>query len=548
MQLRAFALRVEEQLTNVAFDKIGFIFPTAALPSWKVILTRAKFLSGIKPVLYDRCPNSCICYAGLYAGDRTCCFCKTPRFDESGHPAASFAYLPFTPRLKAFVANPTLAAQMQYRKQQHEKDNLGSVEDVFNSVHYRQLCQERVRVAGKDLPHCHFSDGRDVAMGFSTDGFCLYRRRGKKSAWPLLLFTYNLPPDVRFHLANVISLGIIPRKPKDIDSFLWPMVKEFLRLAIGITAYDALSDMSFRLHAYLILLFGDIPAVSMLMLMKGHNGLSPCRMCQIRGVAMPGETTSKTKYVPLFRCDEENSGQNVQLDPLDLPLRTHDDFMEQAEEVQSAPTATESKRLAREYGIKGVSILSQLSSISFPRSFPYDFMHLIWENLLPNLIKLWTGTFKGLDEGNEHYHLSPRAWTAIGKACSKAGPLIPAAYGPKPEDLSDPSVNMTADAWSFWALYLGPILLESRFKKRRYYDHFVDLVRLLNMCLQYEYTPDDIAKIKTGFASWVLQYKRYVCYHGYNIYIDICRQLLLPAQQSPAVYVCLNCSRAPAHR
>lgn len=508
MQLRAFALRVEEQLTNVAFDKIGFIYPAALLPSWKVILARAKFLSGIKPVLYDRCPNSCVCYAGIYADDDTCSYCSASRFDKNGQPAAKFAYLPITPRLKAFVANSTLAAQMQYRKHQHDKGGLGSVEDIFDSEHYRLLCQERVRVASKDVPHCHFSDHRDIALGFSTDGFCLYRRRGKKSAWPLLLFNYNLPPDVRFHLANIISLGVIPCKPKDIDSFLWPMVEELLRLAMGITAFDALSEKAFLLHAYLIVLFGDIPAVSMIMLMKGHNGFSPCRMCKIKGIATAGD---KTKYVPLFRRDEENPGQHIELDPLNLPLRTHHEFLQQAEDVQSAPTGTASKRLAREYGIKGVSVLSQLSSINFPRSFPYDFMHLIWENLIPNLTELWTGTFKGLDEGSEQYQLLPSVWKAIGKACAEAGPLIPADYGPKPEDLSDPAVRMTADAWSLWTLYLGPILLERRFKKRRYYDHFVELVRLLNICLQYEYTPEDIDEIKTGFASWVKKYERLVC-------------------------------------
>jgi hypothetical protein len=231
-------------------------------------------------------------------------------------------------------------------------------------------------------------------------------------------------------------------------------------------------------------------------------------MCKIKGIATAGD---KTKYVPLFRRDEENPGQHIELDPLNLPLRTHHEFLQQAEDVQSAPTGTASKRLAREYGIKGVSVLSQLLSINFPRSFPYDFMHLIWENLIPNLSELWTGTFKGLDEGSEQYQLLPSVWKAIGKACAEAGPLIPADYGPKPEDLSDPAVRMTADAWSLWTLYLGPILLERHFKKRRYYDHFVELVRLLNICLQYEYTPEDIDEIKTGFASWVKKYERLVC-------------------------------------
>ena len=63
------------------------------------------------------------------------------------------------------------------------------------------------------------------------------------------------------------------------------------------------------------------------------------------------------------------------------------------------------KALAKEYGVKGVSILFNLSSLTFPTCFPYDFMHLIWENVIKNLILLWTGDFKGLDEGSGCYQI-----------------------------------------------------------------------------------------------------------------------------------------------
>jgi hypothetical protein len=55
----------------------------------------------------------------------------------------------------------------------------------------------------------------------------------------------------------------------------------------GVQAFDALSGKMFLLRGYLILVFGDIPAVSMIMRMSGHNGFSPCRMCKILGVHVP---------------------------------------------------------------------------------------------------------------------------------------------------------------------------------------------------------------------------------------------------------------------
>jgi hypothetical protein len=114
------------------------------------------------------------------------------------------------------------------------------------------------------------------------DGFAPFRNR-MTTCWPLILFNYNLPPEDQFHINNIISLGIIPgpKKPIDMDSFLRPLVEEMVQLAAGVTAFDSISHSAFVLCAYIIVVFGDIPAVSLLMRMKGHNGQVPCRFCNI---------------------------------------------------------------------------------------------------------------------------------------------------------------------------------------------------------------------------------------------------------------------------
>ncbi|KAL7270371.1 hypothetical protein RUND412_006929 [Rhizina undulata] len=45
------------------------------------------------------------------------------------------------------------------------------------------------------------------------------------------------------------------------------------------------------------------------------------------------------------------------------------------------------------YGIKGISILTRLEAIDFPRSFPPDCMHLFFENIVPDLFKIYRGNF-----------------------------------------------------------------------------------------------------------------------------------------------------------
>ena len=71
-------------------------------------------------------------------------------------------------------------------------------------------------------------------------------------------------------------------------------------LEIGVSAFDLIAQVIFELHAYLIVNFGDIPAISMIMCMKGHNAISPCRMCDIQGIRIPSSWIT-THYVPLNR-------------------------------------------------------------------------------------------------------------------------------------------------------------------------------------------------------------------------------------------------------
>lgn len=260
------------------------------------------------------------------------------------------------------------------------------------------------------------------------------------------------------------------------------------------------------LFAFLMIVFGDIPAISMLIHMKGHNAILPCRLCEIRGVRTPG-TNVTTHYVPLNREHFPRNVQPRKYDPLNLPLRTHEEFMRQAKEVDFAINKAESERLAKFYGIKGMPALSVLSTLSFPRSFPYDFMHLIWANLIPNLILFWTGTFKALDHGNEGYFLTTDVWKAIGKATAAAGRTIPAAFGAPVPNLSLNGAHMTCETYSIWTLYYAPILLRGRFVKTRYYNHFVDLVQLLSLCLQFTITEEEINYLEKGFQKWVQKYE-----------------------------------------
>jgi hypothetical protein len=121
---------------------------------------------------------------------------------------------------------------------------------------------------------------------------------------------------------------------------------------------------------------------------------------------------------------------------------------------------------------------------------------------------LWTGNFKDLDEGPESYQFNPTVWEAIGSATAASGSTIPSAFGARPPNVADDKMACTADTWSFWILYLGPVLLRNKLTKQTYYDHFIDLVKLIHICLQFKISKDDIKTLRTGFQNWVEKYKK----------------------------------------
>ncbi|CCO37326.1 hypothetical protein BN14_11481 [Rhizoctonia solani AG-1 IB] len=141
-------------------------------------------------------------------------------------------------------------------------------------------------------------------------------------------------------------------------------------------------------------------------------------------------------------------------------------------------------------------------------SFPYDFMHLIYENLVPNLIQHWTGTFKHLDQGSEHYVLTLAQWIAIGVETAAATRTTPGSFvGTLPNIAQDQSLY-TAEAYGFWIQYIAPIVLKGRLSNK-YYQHVLDLRAILDLCLQFEIPMEQIDELELWIIRWVADYKAY---------------------------------------
>ncbi|QRV85537.1 Transposase family Tnp2 protein [Ceratobasidium sp. AG-Ba] len=510
---QAFNYKVYTDITGKAFDLLPHAFPQFHLPKPSEYDTRVAKLSGIKGTRIDCCINSCVAYTGPYRKSKDCPSCGEARYKIKRHQGRPnqrvarrhFLYIPLIPRLVNMYRDPATAKLLGYRADREPRAD--TVSDIFDGSHYNKLRGRCVTVRGRPLDHQYFSSPTDIALGLSTDGFGPFRK-DRQTCWPLLVFNYNLSPAIRHRLENLLCLGVVPgpTSPKEIDTFLAPLVDELEELARGVPAFDGQHMRPFCLRAYLLTCFGDMPAVAKLMCMKGVNGKHPCRACKIIGIR--GANT-KTHYTPLSRPFATDNEGPRSYDPYNLPRRTHAEFLRDALHVEKAKTNAAENRRSRRTGINGLSALVRVSSLDFPGSFPHDFMHVMFENVLPTLIKIWTRTHKFSTFGttDEGWYLKPSVWSAIGKACEKSGNTIPSRFGCRVPNLAGKKTHVTSEMMFLFATLLAPGLLFRRFDDDVYYRHFISLVTLISKCCQLEYSRDDVQFIREGFAKWVRKYE-----------------------------------------
>ena len=144
-----------------------------------------------------------------------------------------------------------------------------------------------------------FKSAQDVALQLSLDGFQLVNMKTHETT-PVIILNLNLPPDIRYRQENILTSFIIPgpRKHRDLDSFLLPLVEELEGLDHGVDAFDAYNNDSFSLYAWVLFVTGDGPALADITGLKSPgNAKLPCRQCPIVATGYKGpEKASKTTY------------------------------------------------------------------------------------------------------------------------------------------------------------------------------------------------------------------------------------------------------------
>ncbi|KAJ3500927.1 hypothetical protein NLJ89_g9571 [Agrocybe chaxingu] len=304
-------------------------------------------------------------------------------------------------------------------------------------------------------------------------------------------------------MGRLICVGVIPgpKGPKRLDTFVSPFEDECVSLAYGIKTFDCTTRDYFPLRGYQLFFLADIVAMEKGLNIKGHNAKCPCRSCRIRAVNDPN-SKNKTYYVPLFHP----SGQTA-WDPKNLPLRSHGDWCRATRAIENASTKKDKEAIAQKTGIKGMPAFSRVGSLNYARGMPWDFMHLLFENVVKNLFNMWMGSFKNLTSENEDFIIPADIWKKIGKETVNAVKYIPSQFVRSVKNLVDDQTTMNAEAWSFWFMYMAPILLKNRLVEK-YYRHACDLVTIMKMCTQFSITREEVDELEEHIIQWVQRYEK----------------------------------------
>ena len=211
---------------------------------------RLQKLTQLWPRLIDCCRKSCMAYTGQYDSLQACKYCGEPRYRSPGKPFQCFLYVPLGQRLLRQYRMHRRAHTLQtYCRPFFERpiDYFPSeLTDWWDGRRYRELRRDGL-----------FTQYTDIALQLLLDGVQVIES-SNHSCTPVISINYNLPPAIRNQKHNILLNLLIPgpKKYKDLDSYLQPLVEELEELGRGVGAYNAYRNEEFVLRAWPVVVTG----------------------------------------------------------------------------------------------------------------------------------------------------------------------------------------------------------------------------------------------------------------------------------------------------
>ncbi|XP_073137252.1 uncharacterized protein [Henckelia pumila] len=225
------------------------------------------------------CSNDCILYRKQYKDCVSCPKCGLSRWklnkkniEKKGVPAKVMWYFPPIPRFKRMYKSLETSKNLTWHKETTRV--AGQLRHPSDSP-----CWRLVDHMWPDFE----SEPRNLRLALAADGINPHSNLSSRySCWPVMLATYNLPPNMcmkrKFIMLTMLISG--PKQPgNDIDVYLDVLVEDLQRLWEGVDGvYDAYRKQFFTLKAVLLWTINDFPAYGNLSGCTTH-GYFACPVC-----------------------------------------------------------------------------------------------------------------------------------------------------------------------------------------------------------------------------------------------------------------------------
>jgi hypothetical protein len=163
--LQLLYLKSLHNFTEAAYNDIIKVFAKKNLSLYKAKKSLER-LTGLVPIFYDMCENSCICYTGIYESLETYPLCKSSRYYSTKKSKKVMPYLSIKKRLEIQYNNKVRAEELLYRYKYINNKDIDSkdLEDIFDGKIYKELLEINL-----------FNDKRDIAFTVSCNGYQIFK-------------------------------------------------------------------------------------------------------------------------------------------------------------------------------------------------------------------------------------------------------------------------------------------------------------------------------------------------------------------------------------
>lgn len=363
---------------------------------WKTIRKQMLQLSEMEVKMYPYCTSS----HGLlsYSTETGQIIpCTHPGCASSPAPIKQLKYIGLWNRLVARLQSeedgPELLSYVRDGYFQAEQSGFEETTDFFTGNGFREYAK------GLNGFEVDKADGleKHLFLFISTDGAPAFRS-SSTSFWPVIVYLGNIPPERRYKHRNIFPVLCIPGNPSDLESFMEPLYEELEALEKGrkVTLWDGRKVM---VKCHLMNVMGDLPAKKKLCMIKGVNSYAPCLYCEMRGEL---SNTTNTIYYPnyIFVQKRRRNGRMTSRMrhlwyPQQLPIRdvlNTQKIFQELEDLKMEGEIKKKRDLTMQSGIiEKCQLVSRFESITPYLSMPIDLMHLLFENVAPQIVGIWIG-------------------------------------------------------------------------------------------------------------------------------------------------------------